>query len=247
MDKRHTLLFRRLEAGDPAYTQIADQIRELILAGQLEKGERLPPEAELAELFGTSRSTAREAIRVLSSEGLLTTIRGRSGGTFVDHPAVQETSAYLKQSLELMSGSVTVAHLLECREMLEVPAAGLAAERATQKSIDRISAAVVDERDLEQVEDPTEAAEMLGNLRFFHSAILQASGNVLLELMATPVYEILRKRVDRSNATIDFWIQVNADHKNIARAIMVGDKQRAADGMTRHLAHLRTAYPDMYR
>jgi GntR family transcriptional repressor for pyruvate dehydrogenase complex len=62
-----------------AYQQVADQLRSLILGGDLSPGDRLPPESELIELFGVSRGTVREALRALASQGLITTSRGATG------------------------------------------------------------------------------------------------------------------------------------------------------------------------
>src|SRR5262245_36778413 len=70
----------------PAYLQVSEQLRELVLSGWLKAGERLPSEPELAAQFGTSRSTVREAIRILAADGLLTTVRGVNGGSFATPP-----------------------------------------------------------------------------------------------------------------------------------------------------------------
>src|SRR5512138_3462934 len=62
-------------------SQIADQIRSSILAGEFNPGEKLPPERELAEMFGVSRPSVREALNILTSSGLVETYQG--GGTLV--------------------------------------------------------------------------------------------------------------------------------------------------------------------
>ena len=71
---------RRIQSS---YRQVADQIQDLIIAGDLVAGQRLPSEAEMIPLFGVSRSTIREALRILSTNGLVVTRRGVNGGTFV--------------------------------------------------------------------------------------------------------------------------------------------------------------------
>src|SRR5919106_735249 len=121
----------------PGYQQVADQLRELILEGRINAGERLPTESELTEMFGASRSTVREALRILSSQNLIVTARGAGGGTFVSRPEPRYVSDFLEASFGLLSDSehLTVAHLLEAREILEVPAAGLAAVRRTDEHL----------------------------------------------------------------------------------------------------------------
>src|SRR5215212_2351824 len=70
-----------------ASSSIADQIRAAILSGQLEQGERLPPERELAEQFGVSRVTVRDALRGLEAMGLIEVRVGARGGAFVTVPS----------------------------------------------------------------------------------------------------------------------------------------------------------------
>jgi GntR family transcriptional repressor for pyruvate dehydrogenase complex len=70
----------------PAYRQVADELRNQIVAGLLPAGHRLPNEAELSRAFGVSRSTVREALRVLTSQHLIETLRGVRGGSFVAAP-----------------------------------------------------------------------------------------------------------------------------------------------------------------
>src|SRR5580692_10661470 len=66
----------------PAYEQVADQLRELIVGGTLKQGERLPATPELASMFGVGRSTVREALRQLSSQNLINAVRGSKGGSY---------------------------------------------------------------------------------------------------------------------------------------------------------------------
>jgi GntR family transcriptional regulator len=96
-------LFRRLDrAGPPAYAQIEDRLAEAIAGGHLGPGDRLPPERTLAERFGVSRMTLRQALDSLEQRGLLLRTRGRKGGTFVAEPKIERdltTVAGLTQQL----------------------------------------------------------------------------------------------------------------------------------------------------
>src|SRR5213083_2811642 len=115
----------------PAYQLLADDLREQITSGQLRPGERLPTEPELCVRSGVSRSTVREALRLLASQHLIVTTRGVTGGSFVAHPDAAQLSEALSTGLTLLSNSAEVglADLLELRRALEIPAAGLAAVR----------------------------------------------------------------------------------------------------------------------
>jgi GntR family transcriptional regulator len=112
-------LFRRLDkSGPPAYAQIEDRLAEAIVGGDLGPGARLPPERTLAERFGVSRMTLRQALDSLEHRGLLLRTRGRKGGTFVAEPKIERdltTVAGLTQQL-LRQGHQAGARLLSATQ-----------------------------------------------------------------------------------------------------------------------------------
>src|SRR3954454_1590215 len=112
-----------------ASEQVADQLRSLILGGELPAGAKLPTEQGLAAEFGVSRATVREALIGLSAEGLLRTVKGVNGGSFVMTPTPDRVSDALNLAVTLLSqtNGVTLDELLEIRMFLEVPATRLAA------------------------------------------------------------------------------------------------------------------------
>lgn len=225
----------------PAYKQVAQQLRALVLRGDLAAGERLPNELALSEMFGVSRSTVREALRVLSSQSLVTTSRGISGGSFIAHPEPSEISDFLETSIGLLSGNATVgvSELLEVREMLEVPATSLAAQRRTEDDLQRLEEIMVSERD----SDPTDFEEH----RAFHQMILDVTGNELLSIVTRPIFQVLRTRFLRENAPASFWNEVYDDHDEIFGTIRKGDPASAATAMRRHLHHLAVPYEQIVR
>ena len=77
------------KAPKKTHELVADKIRRQIVAGDLAEGERLPPEDDLTAQFGVARTTLREALRVLESQGLLAIRRGRGGGPVVTHPDLE--------------------------------------------------------------------------------------------------------------------------------------------------------------
>jgi DNA-binding FadR family transcriptional regulator len=228
------LTVRRIE---PAYRQVAAQLRELVLRGELAPGERLPNETELSAMFGVSRSTVREALRVLSSQNLITTTRGVSGGSFVAHPSPDHISEFLEASLGLLSGTeaVSVADLLEARSLLEVPAARRAARQRSDEDVATLRAGV--REDLQALE----RERFEGNFRF-HRVIVEASGNRLLEIMARPIFTVLRTRFLRDQAPRDFWVRVADEHRRIFERVEAADADGAAREMAEHLQHLGSTY-----
>jgi DNA-binding FadR family transcriptional regulator len=221
----------------PAYQQVADQLRDLVLQGGLDPGQRLPVEAELTEMFGVSRSTVREALRVLSSQNLVRTVRGVGGGSFVTQPDASHVTVFLQASLGLLSGSdeVTLDELLEAREMLEVPATRLAAERATDH----------DRAELQACLEPTNGAtDELGKARDLHSVIAAAAHNSLLAVMADAVFNVLKIRYLPDRVAVDLAPGIDSDHELIVTAIVAGDSDKAAAEMKHHLRSLRPVYQD---
>ncbi|MBV9422849.1 MAG: FadR family transcriptional regulator, partial [Solirubrobacterales bacterium] len=111
-----------------AYEQVYDQLRELIMRGELERGQRLPNEALLAREFGVSRGTVREALRLLAAHGLIRTAKGAGGGSFITLPTVDHVSEFLQVNIGLLNESrdVSAEEMLEARELLESFAARMA-------------------------------------------------------------------------------------------------------------------------
>lgn len=222
----------------PAYRQVSDQLRQKILSGELQPGSRLPNETDMSSLFGVSRSTVREALRELSSQTLVATKRGVGGGTFVSSPDPSQVTRYLEASLGLMSASedVTVAELLEFRGMLEVPGAGLAAQRRTEGDLEVLQEV------LEAEAERTPAETLYEGHRAFHQTLLEASGNSLLEMVTRPIFTTLRTRFLREEAPEAFWSTVADDHVRIYECVADGDAQGASAAMQDHLDSLAATY-----
>lgn len=116
------------------YEQVYDQLRELIMRGELARDQRLPNEAVLAREFGVSRGTVREALRVLAAQNLIRTAKGAGGGSFVTLPTVDHVSEFLQANIRLLNESreVSAEEMLEARELLESFAARMAARRRSE-------------------------------------------------------------------------------------------------------------------
>ena len=234
---RTTLPVSRLQ---PAYQQVADQLRSLIIEGQLASGDRLPPEGELGASFGVSRSTVREALRVLASQGLIETTRGTTGGTFVTRIRPDAVASYLETSIGLMSGTedLTLTDLLEARELLEVPAAALAADRHEDGHVADLRAAITREK------ASRGRTGKFSEHRTFHGLIIEATGNGLLRMMTDPIFRVLQTRFLSPDVNEGFWAGIDREHEEIVDLIEAGDAEGASAAMHEHLGHIRGAYHD---
>lgn len=170
--------FRPVGRTRRVYEQVADQLRELIVAGDLAVGDRLPNEVELGERLGVSRATVRESLRVLSAEGLVETRKGARGGSFVTRADMATLAQRLGRSLVLLRATddVTADEVDEARVLLQVAAARGAAARASDADVERLGALVPTEAHVAE----TEPGEFPGER--FHFALTEIGGNRLLGL-----------------------------------------------------------------
>jgi len=116
------------------FEDVVDQIQEAIIDGRLQAGDRLPAERELKGVLQTSRSTLREALRVLEQKGLIEIRLGMGGGAIVK--TLNEDQVTESLDLLLRSQKVSLNHLAEFREGVEGDVVAIAAERATDSDIE---------------------------------------------------------------------------------------------------------------
>ncbi|MBX6354590.1 MAG: FadR family transcriptional regulator [Micromonosporaceae bacterium] len=222
----------------PAYQILADDLRAQITSGQLRPGDRLPTEPELCARSGVSRSTVREALRLLASQHLIVTTRGVTGGSFVCHPSPAQLADTLATGVRLLlTDRAAAAALIEVREIFEVPGAELAALRRTDEDLAALDATMFD-----PVSDSLDA--MLTAQRAFHTSLAVATHNALYELFARPLYDLCSDREMGLRESPGFWAQVDADHREILRRVVAGDGPGAAAAARAHLALLKQAYAD---
>jgi DNA-binding FadR family transcriptional regulator len=226
-----------------AYEQVADQLRELIMTGELTPGHRLPSESELAADFGVSRATIREALRVLAAQSLIRTSKGSTGGSFVTLPTVDYISSFVHANVNLLTETkhVTLEELLEARELVEVPAARLAAERRSADEVERLRATVPDDdQPLDTTQEFTYNAE-------FHTCMIDASRNTLLTVSAQPIFSVLQTNLARSALGRTFHKAIHAHHRRILGAVEAGDPDASEAEMRDHLEFLRPWYEKAWK
>ena len=226
-----------------AYEEVAARLREEIQDRVLPTGARLPNEVVLAEQFGVSRATLREALRLLAAQNLIRTAKGAGGGSYVTVPSADNLSESLRSGLGLLTAAedVTLEELLEVRELLEVPAAEIAARRRDDEHVDRLRAAI-----------PGEPLRLGTQEQFvynadFHSIVIEACGNMLLSIAAQPIFAVLQTHLARSRLGRKFHVAINEHHREIADAIDEGDERAAREQMYEHLEFLRPYYERAWR
>jgi GntR family transcriptional regulator, transcriptional repressor for pyruvate dehydrogenase complex len=221
----------------PAYQALADHLRDQIASGVLRPGDRLPTEPQLSARTGLSRSTVREALRLLASQNLIVTTRGVTGGSFVAQPTPAQLGDLLSTGMRLLmtSGTVSIEQWLELRHTFEVPAAGLAAQRRADADVTRLAETLLDP-------DRTPLSVIVPAHRTFHLVVAAATGNPLYELITGPLYAPANELAVGDSAPAGFWQQVDTDHRAILQAISARDPAAAGAATRRHLTHMGCAY-----
>lgn len=214
---------------------LAEGLRAEITSGRLRPGDRLPTEPQLCAQSGLSRSTVREALRLLSSQHLIVTTRGVSGGSFVAELTADTMGRSLSANVELLfaNGVVASAHLFELRALLEGPAAELAALRRTPELLARLETTLTDDATAATIEDRLAAHAL------FHQTIAAATGNPLYELVTHPLYAIANERQLTEHISDEYWTAMHADHVVIVEAVRIGDSVAAGAASRAHVENLR--------
>jgi GntR family transcriptional regulator, transcriptional repressor for pyruvate dehydrogenase complex len=215
----------------PSYVHAADQIRVRILSGQLVPGERLPPENDLAAELNVSRTTAREALRLLASENLVETKRGVFGGVFIVHPTHQDIERSMDTAFSLMasSGELSIDEVIEAWLIVGPSVAGLAAQRRTDE--EAVSLLALSEP---LPESATDAECVATSIRFSH-VLLQMTRNRLLPLLAGPLLRVLPGRLQSLRSEPGWWVRNAREYRRLAEAIQERDPQRAIEEMSNHV------------
>lgn len=170
-------------------TQIADAIRAAIMEGRLVVEERLPSENELAERFGVSRATVREALKRLAAQNLIRTQRGPAGGAFVNRLSWSEAHDALVATSTLLIGmnDIPFEDVVEARFTLEAACLPLAAARRENKHLEIMRREV----DLQRTRDLSDEDFCASDVRF-HRALVDAADNPVVSFQMAGVIEAMQ-------------------------------------------------------
>jgi DNA-binding FadR family transcriptional regulator len=222
----------------PLYVQIAEQLREAILEGALAAGEPLPTERELAESFGASRASIREALRALEAQGLIV------GGSAPSPATVaREFDRSAREALVslLRLNRVELADLIEFRCLLETAALRTAARRRDRTRLEEARAALA----LMQAPEISIEAFDEADVRF-HVSLVRASGNEAMHLvmlaLRDPVARHLLEALRSDSDGRGTLLRLTREHSRILEAVENGDGDRAAGLVERHI---RAFYRDL--
>ncbi len=204
------------------FEETVERLGTAIRLGLLPPGTRLPPERELAEQLGISRSTLRQALTTLVQSGHLISLRGRSGGTFVaEEPPMSSGRGRLRADWH---------DVLDQRVAIECGAALLAAERGNEKAFDQLDELI------EQMDDPPDFdAYRRADVRF-HIGLAEAAGTPRLVAMMTEVQGQMSELISLIAHPRTVLEHANVEHRRIVKCLRGNDGVGAIRILRDHLA-----------
>ena len=204
------------------------KIKEMILAGALKPGDRLPPEKELSEHLGLSRSSLREAVKALEIIHVLDVRRG--DGTYVTSLTPDLLLGAMSFVADIHQDS-SVLELFAVRRILEPAAAAMAAARAQPADVARLRTL------LAEVGEGTPVDDLVAHDLVFHRSICELSGNAYLtSLLDSLSGSTLRARVWRGLTEEGSVERTLTEHRAIVDAIEAGDADLVRSRVTVHVS-----------
>lgn len=221
------------------YEQVAQQIQGMIVNGELQPGDQLPPEREMAEQLGVSRTVVREAIKTLQQIGLVRVLTG--SGTYVSRIEPETVSESI--GLLIQQSIVSFDYLTEIRRMLETETAALAAERASPEHIEALEEALGWMEHAAELDDddPDRIEQFIGSDLAFHNVLVEAAQNPLLPILLEPVTgHLLEFR--RLTFGVPGGVQNSLSyHRMILEKVKARDSVASREAMREHLANAEKA------
>lgn len=221
------------------YQEILEQFVRMIVDGSLKAGDKIPSERELAEAFQVSRPSVREALRVLEIIGLIDIQSG--GGAYLKELALSPFISVIAPLL--FSRENFDLELLEFRELIEIRAMELLAERNRCDNLADIASSLKAMEEAMQQDDAEAGA--LADIAF-HRSLLEASGSYILQKVLEVVVSLFEHSVRGGRAVVlerhEDAAQLYEDHRQIYEALAGKEYQKARELVASHLAMVRTLY-----
>ncbi len=213
---------------------MASDVRRRIMAGELNEGDALPPEAELMQRYNISRPSLREALRILESEALIVVRRGGLGGATVKRPTLEVTARHF--GLILQDRGAQVEDVYRARAILEPPAVGDLARVATSDQVaalrERLTAAG------KAIGSASGYAQAISEFREF---MIGLTGNITISLLVRLVDEVLEKHQVRTGELRgDSWTDLQKKNQRSLQKLIdmieQHDAVNAEDFWRKHLS-----------
>ncbi len=228
-----------LEREQRLYERVVEKVLELISSGVWKTGYRLPPERELSEAFGVSRTVVREAVKALEARGVLESATG--SGVSVRRADFNMVSRSLETYMQLANRDDFEIRLNEVRRVLEVEMVALAASRIMPEQLVQLR------QICQQMRDGRNTAKEMAELDFrLHVTLAESTQNELFKVLLAPLINQLREQIILTWEDFPRPVDLVFDqHEAIVLAVEKGDAEAARQAMTKHLIFSREVLEDI--
>ncbi|MEZ5687370.1 MAG: GntR family transcriptional regulator [Caenibius sp.] len=216
-----------------SFETVRNHVLRQIRLGNLDPGDKLPPERDLGVQLGVGRPVVREALRSLEMAGVIKILRGSHGGAFVR----ESSSEGIRDSIEamLVVGRISLDDLLEMRSIFVAQSAYLGAERGTVEDFARIEASI------SRLENAVAEGDQLPGVLpagDFYRAVAGASHNPMLVL----IMDALLGLVAQMLSALGDWPRIDSvtPRRRVLQAMREGHADRAARLLHEHAEHSRS-------
>lgn len=217
--------------SNKVFDQVIVQIKDLIRAGKLKCGDKLPSERDMSEQLHASRPSVREALRALETLGIIEARQG--GGNYIKEQF--EDSLLESLSITFLLHGSQIEEILTLRLLIEPQIAAMAAEKRSKEQVMALKELLLT---LAETEDEIMSAALDKQL---HYLIVQASGNKPVSYMMYAVSSLVEEYITnvRSNMFIDSEnkIKIQRQHEAIIAAIEKQDDEGSSSAMREHLKY----------
>lgn len=211
------------------YEQVIDQIKNMIVNGNVKVGDKLPSERELAETLQVSRTSIREALRALEIIGLIESKHG--GGNYISENF--ESGLFQPLSLIFMIRQNSLQEILEVRKAIEVETAAIAAQKITDEELEGLEILIKAFKNTNNEEDNAKIDKK------FHFEIAKASRNYIIVNILNTISLLMdfsikdaRKLILQDEGNLEVLIQ---QHEDIYNALKSHNSKKAAEAIRKHL------------
>jgi len=222
-----TRMFSQIQAKRISHL-IEDQIKQAIFENRLRVGHKVPSERQLAEMFSSSRTSVREALRSLEKSGLVEIRKGVLGGAYVMKSSPEPVVESLKDMLHL--GQVSIDEIGQVRLVLEPVLAAEAAQKAGPNDIARLEEANRKFQILYETKDPFTQYDPT-----IHTLIAEISGNRVFAIIMAVLVDILAYKMRNIKLDDEARKKIIHQHNSIVEAIKRKDKKMAYEAMKSHI------------
>lgn len=204
--------------------QIAEQLRTAIIDGRFKIGERLPTEDELAQRYGVSRPSIREALKRLAAQNLVRAKRGPTGGNFVVKPSYENLAESLSGAATLLvgMGALGIEEIIEARRALQRSCLELAVTQAKQEHFQNIETALARQQDPDISDEDFCQADVE-----FHRALVDATDNGMLRFV---MYTVIEALIPVTNMVVTM-VRERSDIISMHRQMLEHLSRREAEGL----------------